>query len=125
MTASMTSAAVRFSDAFVALAAASAVVALLLPVPSLAATPNAQTMAVTPLEERLLTPSGQPPDEMHQPVLGYLRPTKDGWKLDMLPGAVARTGPLPGITTYADTTPEYPPSQNVPTPYAPLFRVDF
>lgn len=123
MTASMTSAAVRFRDAFAALAAASAVVSLLLPAPSLAATPGAHTMALTPLEEKLLTP-GQVPGETRQPVLGYLRQTKDGWRMDVLPGAVSRTGPLPLITSGADSPPEYPPSLSI-SPYAPLFRVDF
>jgi hypothetical protein len=125
MTASMTSAAVRFWGAFVVVAAASAVSLLLLPASSLAATPGAQTTALTPLEERLHVSPGEVPGEVRQPVLGYLRPTAEGWKLDMLPGSVARTGPLPLITSNADTAPEYPPSLSSPSPYAPLFRVDF
>src|SRR4051812_35425009 len=123
MTASMTSAAVRFCDAFAALVAASAVL-LFLPASSLAATPGAHTTALTPLEEKQLLAPGQTPGESRQPVLGYLRQTPDGWRLDMLPGAVMRTGPLPLITTTADSAPEYAPSVSA-SPYAPLFRVDF
>ncbi len=124
MTASMTSAAVRLRDAFVAVAAASVVVSILLPASSLAAAPGASTSAVTPLEERLFITPGQQPGEVRQPVLGYLRPTKDGWKLDMLPGAVPRTGPLPPITSGADSGLEYAPTVTA-YPYAPLFRIDF
>jgi len=124
MAASMTSSAVRFWDALVALAAASAVAMLLLPVSALAAAPGARTYALTPLEqERLVTPELEPGDA-RQPVFGYLRHTADGWKLDVLPGAVTRTGPLPVLTTTADAPAEDATSLGI-SPYAPLLRIDF
>jgi hypothetical protein len=124
MAAGMTSAAVRFWNAFAVMAASSLVTALLLPASSLAATPGARTSALTPLEQELLVTPDQGPSESRQPVLGYLRPTEDGWKMDMLPGAVQRTGPLPALTTTADAPREYAPSV-APYPYAPLLRIDF
>jgi hypothetical protein len=123
MAASSTSASVRLRNALVGLAAASAVAALLVAVPAAAATPGARTYALTPLEERATTPELEPGEE-RQPVIGYLRLTEEGWKLDMLPGAVERTGPLPVLTTAADAAIEYAPSYNV-YPYAPLLRMDF
>jgi hypothetical protein len=122
MATSMTSASVRFWDALAVMAVASAM--LLLPGPSLAAAPGAHTSALTPLEEKLLVTPDLRPSESRQPVLGYLRHTDEGWKLDMLPGAVSRTGPLPLLTSTSDAAPEYPPSLSV-YPYAPLLRVDF
>jgi hypothetical protein len=120
----MTSSAVRFCDALAALAAASAVAVLLLPASVMAGAPGARSYALTPLEqERIATPELEPGDA-RQPVLGYLRHTEDGWKLDMLPGAVTRTGPLPVITATVDAAPEHPPSLGV-YPFAPLLRVDF
>jgi hypothetical protein len=113
---------VRYCEALVALAAASAV--LLLPASVLAAAPGARSYALTPLEqERIATPELEPGDA-RQPVLGYLRHTEEGWKLDMLPGAVTRTGPLPVITATVDAPPEHAPSLGV-YPFAPLLRVDF
>ncbi|MBN1206666.1 MAG: hypothetical protein JXB05_17415 [Myxococcaceae bacterium] len=50
--------------------------------------------------------------------------TEDGWQLNMLPGAVARTGPLPALTTTADSAREDMTAQAV-APYVPLLRVDF
>jgi hypothetical protein len=80
---------------------------------------------LTPLEqeERVTTPELQP-GETREPTLGYLRLTEDGWQLDMLPGAVKRTGPLPVLTQAADVPLEYPPSLGI-YPYAPLLRIDF
>jgi hypothetical protein len=124
MAASMTSAAVRFWDALVAVAAASAVATLLLPASVLAAAPGARSFALTPLEEeRIATPELKPGDA-RQPVVGYLRLTEDGWKLNVLPGPVTRTGPLPVLTATVDAPPEYPPSLGI-YPYAPLLRIDF
>jgi hypothetical protein len=119
----MTSAAVRFWAALVALAAASAGAWLLFPATALAAAPGARSYALTPLEEERIGPPLEP-GETRQPVLGYLRHTEDGWKLDMLPGAVTHTGPLPVITSAVDAAPEYAPSHGI-YPYAPLLRVDF
>lgn len=123
MAASMTSSAVRFWDALVALAAASAGAWLLFPASALAAAPGARSYALTPLEQERLGPDVKP-GETRQPVLGYLRHTEDGWKLDMLPGSVTRTGPLPVLTSAVDAAPEYAPSLGV-YPYAPLLRIDF
>jgi hypothetical protein len=124
MAASSTSASVRFGKVLAGLAAASAASALLLAVPAAAAAPGARTYALTPLEqERIATPELEPGDS-RQPVIGYLRRTEDGWKLDMLPGAVDRTGPLPVLTNTIDAAPEHAPSLGI-YPYAPLFRVDF
>ncbi|WP_224247708.1 hypothetical protein [Hyalangium gracile] len=123
MTAGRTSAAVRFWDALAITAAASAA-ALLAPSPSLAATPGERTQALTPLEQELIVTPDTEPSEVRQPVAGYLRRTEDGWSLDMLPGPVARTGPLPVLTTTADSAPEHAPSLSI-YPYAPFFRIDF
>lgn len=123
MAASMTSAAVRFWEGLVAVAAASAGAWLLFPGSALAETPGARSYALTPLEEERVGP-GVEPDELRQPVLGYLRQTEDGWKLDMLPGAVMRTGPLPLLNSAVDAAPENASSPGV-YPYAPLFRIDF
>jgi hypothetical protein len=119
----MTSATVRFWDALVALAAASAGAWLLFPASALAAAPGARSYALTPLEQERIGP-GIEPGETRQPVLGYLRHTEDGWKLDMLPGAVTRTGPLPVLNSTVDAAPEHAPSLGV-YPYAPLLRIDF
>jgi hypothetical protein len=120
----MTSAAVRFWDALATVAAVSAAAVLLLPVPGGAAAPGARTYALTPLEqERLATPELEP-GETRQPVAGYLHKTADGWKLDILPGAVIRTGPLPVLTTTADAAPGDATSLGI-YPYAPLLRIDF
>jgi hypothetical protein len=124
MAAGMTSATVRFRNAFAVMAAASVAAALMLPTSSLAEAPVPRTSALTPLEQELRGTSDQEPSESRQPALGYLRHTDEGWKLDMLPGAVSRTGPLPLLTSTSDAAPEYPPSLSV-YPYAPLFRVDF
>jgi hypothetical protein len=124
MTASMTSAAVRFWDALVAVAAISPLVLLLLPAPVLAAAPGARTYALTPLEEGRLGDPQLEQGEDRQPVIGYLRLTEDGWELDMLPGAVMRTGPLPVLTSTVDAAPEDATSLGV-HPYAPLLRIDF
>lgn len=125
MAAGMTSAAVRFRNLFAVTAAASVVAALLLPLSSQAEPLVApRTTALTPLEQELLVPQGQQPSEYRQPVLGYLRHTSEGWKMDMLPGAVQRTGPLPVLTQTSDAPLEYAPSV-APYPYAPLFRIDF
>jgi hypothetical protein len=124
MAASSTSASVRFWNALVGLAAASAVAVLLLPAPAAAQAPGARTYALTPLEEeRIATPELEPGDS-RQPVIGYLRQTEDGWQLDMLPGAVDRTGPLPVLTNTVNAAPEHAPSLGL-YPFAPLFRVDF
>jgi hypothetical protein len=124
MAASGTSASVRFWNVLACLAAASAASALLLAMPAAAATPGARTYALTPLEqERIATPELEPGDA-RQPVVGYVRRTADGWKLDMLPGAVDRTGPLPVLTNTVDAAPEHAPSLGI-YPFAPLLRVDF
>lgn len=124
MAASSTSASVRFWKALASLTAASVATALLLAIPTAAETPAGRTYALTPLEqERVVTPELEP-GETREPTLGYLRWTEDGWKLDMLPGAVKRTGPLPALTNAADVPPEYPPALGI-YPYAPLLRIDF
>src|SRR5262249_35186556 len=106
MAASITSAAVRFQDALARLAATAVVITLLLPARVLAAAPYARTYALTPLEqERIVTPRLEP-GETREPVFGYLRRTDEGWKLDMLPGAVTRTGPLPALTNGVDAARE-------------------
>jgi hypothetical protein len=124
MAANITSAAVLFRSAQAGLAAASVVAFFLAPAVSLAATPRARTSAITPLEEGLVSTPGQRETESRQPVLGYLRHTPNGWKLDMLPGAVARTGPLPVLTQAADAPREDATSATA-YPYAPLLRIDF
>jgi hypothetical protein len=124
MAASKTSPAVRLLDALVAVAAASALAVVLIPGSALAAAPGARSYALTPLEqERIATPELEPGDA-RQPVVGYLRQTEDGWKLDMLPGPVTRTGPLPVLTATVDAPPEHAPSLGV-YPYAPMLRIDF
>jgi hypothetical protein len=120
----MTSAAVRFRNALVAWAVASAVPVLLLPASALAAAPGARSYALTPLEQEQIATPELEPGEARQQVVGYLRHTEDGWKLDMLPGAVTRTGPLPVLTSTVDAPPEHAPSLGV-YPYAPLLRIDF
>lgn len=124
MAASSTSASVRFWKALASLAAASAAAAPLLALPAAAETPGGRTYALTPLEQQRVVTPELSPGETREPVLGYLRWTEDGWKLDMLPGAVKRTGPLPVLTNAADVPLEYPPSFGV-YPYAPLLRIDF
>lgn len=123
MAASKMSATVRFRDALVAWASASAGVLLLFPASALAESPGARSFALTPLEQERVGP-GVEPEELREPVLGYLRHSEDGWKLDMLPGAVMRTGPLPVLNSAVDAAPEQPPSLGV-YPYAPLLRIDF
>lgn len=124
MAASMTSAAVRFWDALVAVTAASVGAFLFLSAPALAEAPGARSYALTPLEqERIATPELELGDARQQ-VVGYLRHTEEGWKLDVLPGAVRRTGPLPVLTSTVDAPPEHAPSLGV-YPYAPLLRIDF
>jgi hypothetical protein len=120
----MTSATVRFRDALALSVAASAVLALLLPTSSLAATPGARTSAMTSLEESLIVAPDLDPVDTRQPVLGYLRMTEEGWQLNMLPGAVERTGPLPAITTNAGSALEDMTSQAL-VPSVNLLRVDF
>ena len=124
MAASMTSAAVRWRDALAVAGAASAVLALLLPWPGRAEAPGPRTSAITSLEDQLIMTPEHEPNPSRQPVLGYLHHTDEGWKLDMLPGAVPRSGPLPALTSSADSTLEDFTSHTV-EPYAPLFRVDF
>ena len=124
MAAGMTSVSVLFWDALAVLAAASSIVALLLPSPALAAVQGGRTEAMTALEEQLSSTPEQAPAEVRQPTLGFLRLTEDGWKLDMLPGAVSRNGPLPALTVGVDAAREDLTSRTV-APYAPVFRVDF
>ncbi|KFE66123.1 hypothetical protein [Hyalangium minutum] len=124
MAASMTSAAVRFWAALVAVTAASVGALLFLPASALADAPGARSYALTPLEqERIATPE-QGLSDARQQVVGYLRHTKEGWKLDVLPGAVRRNGPLPVLTSTVDAAPENASSHSV-YPYAPLLRIDF
>jgi len=124
MAASSTSASVRFWKALASLTAASAATALLLALPAAAESPAGRTYALTPLEEERFLEPEPVPGETREPVLGYLRWTEDGWQLNMLPGAVRRTGPLPVLTNAADVPPEYPPALGI-YPYAPLLRIDF
>ena len=124
MAASSTSASVRFGKALACLTAASAATALLMAIPAKAEAPGGRTYALTPLEQEQTATPEQEPGETRQPVFGYLRLTTEGWKLDMLPGAVKRTGPLPVLTSGADVPPEYPPALGV-YPYAPFLRIDF
>jgi hypothetical protein len=121
MAASMTSAAVRNRTTLVALAAAAV---LLVAAPGQAATPGARTSAMTTLEEALIVTPDLEPAEARQPVVGYLRRTEEGWRLDMLPGAVARNGPLPVLTTTSASALEDMTSHSI-TPYVPLLRMDF
>jgi hypothetical protein len=124
MTASRTSASVRIRDALAGLAAASGVLWLLASAPALAAAPGARTSALTSLEEALIVTPDQDPAESRLPVVGYLRRTEDGWKLDMLPGAVPRTGPLPVLTQTSDSALEDMTSQSMVAGPQQL-RVDF
>lgn len=124
MAASRTAASGRFSKALAALVATWAAAALLLPTRAEAEAPEARTYALVPLEEALIATPEQELGEASQPVLGYLRLTEDGWRLDMLPGAVTRTGPLPVLTSAVDVTPEDATSLGI-YPYIPLLRVDF
>jgi hypothetical protein len=122
MAASRTSASVRCRDALVVLAAASGV--FLLPMVALAGAPGARTSAMTSLEEALIVTPDMDPAEPRQPVVGYLHRTEDGWRLDMLPGAVPRTGPLPVLTETASSALEDMTSQSVIAGPQQL-RVDF
>lgn len=124
MAASMTSAAVRFWDALVAVTAASVGGLLLLPALALASAPGARSYALTPLEEERIATPEMGLGDARQQVVGYLRHTEEGWKLDVLPGAVKRTGLLPVLTSTVDAAPEDAPSLGV-YPYAPLLRIDF
>jgi hypothetical protein len=124
MAAGMTSVSVRFWDALAVLAATSSVIVLLLPFPARAEVQGGRTAAMTALEEQLIYTPEQAPSEVRQPVLGFLRPTEEGWKLDMLPGAVSRDGPLPALTVGADA-PREDLTSHVAAPYAPLLRIDF
>lgn len=124
MAVSMMSAAVRIQDALACLLAASAGLGLLLPGASLAAAPGARTSAMTQLEESLIVTPDQEPSEERQGVLGYLRLTEDGWQLDMLPGPVTRTGPLPLAAQSVDSPAEDATAASI-SPYLPLLRVDF
>jgi hypothetical protein len=116
----MTSVALRWWKSLPAVAVA----ALLVPLSSLADTPRPRTSAFTALEEELIVTPGEEPSTERQPVLGYLHHTEEGWKLNVVPGAVVRTGPLPLATTTADSAREDFSSHAV-APYAPLLRVDF
>jgi hypothetical protein len=124
MSASTTSATVRFWNVFAALAAASFVIPLLLPAHGLAAAPGARTSAMTSLEEALIITPDLDPAEVRQPVIGYVRRTEDGWRVDMMPGAVPRTGPLPLLTTTTNSALEDMTAQSI-APFVPLLRVDF
>lgn len=124
MTASRTSASVRIRDAFTGLAVALGVVGLLLSAPALAAAPGARTSAMTALEEALIVTPDMEPAEARQPVIGYLRRTEDGWRMDMLPGSVSRNGPLPVLTDSANSALEDMTSGAI-APNATLLRVDF
>ena len=83
----------------------------------------ARSYALTPLEQERLGPEVKP-GETRQPVLGYLRHTEDGWKLDMLPGAVTRTGPLPVLTSRGGCRAGACAVARGLS-YAPLLRIDF
>lgn len=126
MTASCRSPSMRVRQALAVLAVASGVLGLLLvPRVAVAAAPGARTSAMTALEEALIvTPDVEDPADSPQPVLGYLRRTEDGWRLDMLPGAVRRTGPLPVLTNTADAALENMTSHSVIAGPQQL-RVDF
>jgi hypothetical protein len=97
---------------------------LLLPLWARAVAPRARTYALLPLEQGRVVSPNQAPGETRQPVAAYLRLTADGWRLDFLPGAVSRTGPLPALTQGADAAPEDASSPGL-YPYAPLLRIDF
>lgn len=124
MTASMRGVAVRFWDALAAVVAACAVAVLLAPVPGLADTPRPKTSALTSMEDEYLVTPEEDRAVERQAALGYLRYTNEGWKLDVLPGAVVRTGPLPLVLPTADAAREDFSSHAV-APYAPLLRIDF
>ena len=121
MAASRRSPSVRIRIGLAALAAASG---LLAPGLALAAAPGARTSAMTSLEEALIVTPDIEPAEDKLPVVGYLRRTEDGWRLDMLPGSVRRTGPLPVLTNTADSALEDMTSNSVIAGPQQL-RVDF
>jgi hypothetical protein len=106
------------------MAVASAFLWLLSPAPVLAAAPGARTSAMTALEEALIVSPDLEPVESRQPVIGYLRRTEDGWRMDMLAGAVPRNGPLPVLTQTSSSALEDMTSQSI-VPNATLLRVDF
>ena len=115
---------VRIRQVLAALALALGVLGLLVPRVALAGAPGARTSAMTSLEEALIVTPDMDPAESRQPVVGYLRRTEDGWRLDMLPGAVARTGPLPVLTNTASAALEDMTSHSVIAGPQQL-RVDF
>jgi hypothetical protein len=121
MAASRRSPSVRIRNGLAVLAAA---LGLLPPGLALARAPGARTSAMTSLEEALIVTPDMEPAESRQPVLGYLHRTEDGWRLDMLPGAVPRTGPFPVLTNTASSALEDMTSHTV-TSGAQLFRADF
>jgi len=101
-----------------------AVLGLLVSGAALAGAPGARTSAMTSLEEALIVTPDMDPAESRQPVVGYLQRTEDGWRLDMLPGAVPRTGPFPVLTNTASAALEDMTSQSVIAGPQQL-RVDF
>lgn len=121
MAASRRSPSVRIRNGLAVLAVA---LALLVPGRALAAAPGARTSAMTALEEALIVTPDMEPAESKLPVVGYLRRTEDGWRLDMLPGSVPRTGPLPVLTNTASSALEDMTSQSVIAGPQQL-RVDF
>jgi len=124
MAASRKSPSVRVREGLAVLAAASGFLGLLVPGMALAAAPGARTSTMTALEEALIVTPDMDPAESRLPVVGYLRRTDDGWQLDMLPGAVPRTGPLPVLTNTASSALEDMTSQSVIAGPQQL-RVDF
>jgi hypothetical protein len=79
---------------------------------------------MTSMEEALIVTPDMDPAESRQPVIGYLHRTEDGWRLDMLPGAVPRNGPLPVLTETASSALEDMTSQSVIAGPQQL-RIDF
>jgi hypothetical protein len=124
MAASRRSPSVRIRGRLAALAAALSLFGLLAPGLALAAAPGARTSALTALEEALIVTEDMEPAESRLPVIGYLHRTEDGWRLDMLPGAVPRTGPLPVLTNTAEAALEDMTSQSL-IAGPQQFRVDF
>ncbi len=124
MGASMTSAVVRIRRLLGGLAVAAMACGLLFPEWAEAAPPGARTTALTPLEEGLIVTPDLEPAQIPQPVLAYVELTEDGIRLNFLPGAVRRPGPLPVLTTSSDAALEDLSSRAV-APYLPLLRVDF
>lgn len=123
MAVSRKSASVRWREALAALGVAFAGAAFLLPARAMAEAPEARTYALTPLEEGLIATPELEPGDVRQPVIGYVRLTEDGWRLDMLPRAVALPGPLPVFMPAVEATPEDATSLGI-YPYIPLLRVD-